>query len=195
MKHPLILAVGLASCLLANACGDAGPTPTAPTGPPSTEAATPAPPPPPLPSPPDSTPRPPATGTITMIGSSPGFGASLLVGECRFGNVTRTCVDGWQGTFTVSLDRDLVWAVLSVGFFEGPILCGYAADVQQLVPAGQTVTFRPSRISLSDEFGSFPTSCRLPATTTRMVAVLWSDADWTTQLTQELSGSFIFTRP
>jgi hypothetical protein len=88
----------------------------------------------------------------------------------------------------------MVWAVLSVAFYEGPILCGYAADGQQLVPAGQTVTFRPSWISLSDEFGTFPSPCRLPATTTRMVAVLWSDADWTTQLTQEFSGSYTFIR-
>jgi hypothetical protein len=129
-----------------------------------------------------------------MTGSSPGSGASLLVGECRFGTVTRACADGWRGTFNVSLDRDMVWAVLSVAFYEGPILCGYAADVQQLVPAGQTVTFRPSWISLSDEFGTFPSPCRLPATTTRMVAVLWSDADWTTQLTQEFSGSYTFIR-
>jgi hypothetical protein len=89
----------------------------------------------------------------------------------------------------------MVWAVLSVGFYEGSTLCGYAADVQQLVPAGQTVTFRPSWISLSDEFGTFPSPCRLPAATTRMVVVLWSDADWTTQLTQEFSGGYTFIRP
>jgi hypothetical protein len=128
-----------------------------------------------------------------MIDSSPAAGASLLVGECLSGNITRTCADGWRGTFDVSLDRDMVWAVLSVGFYEGPVLCGYAADVQPLVPAGQTVTFRPSRIFLSDEFGTFPSPCRLPATTTRMAAVLWSDADWTTQLTQEFSDSYSYT--
>jgi hypothetical protein len=130
-----------------------------------------------------------------MIASSPGPGASLLVGECRFGDVTRTCVDDWQGTFDVSLDREMEWAVLTVGFFDGGVSCGYAAAVQERILPGQTVAFRPSRISLSDEFGSFPTPCSLPATTTRMVAVLWSDADWTTQLTQEFLGSYIFTRP
>jgi hypothetical protein len=130
-----------------------------------------------------------------MIGSSPGPGASLLVGECRFGNVTRTCADGWRGTFNVSLDREMVWAVLTVSFYDGDVRCGYAADVQPRVSPGQTVTFRPSWISLSDEFGTFETPCRVPAKTTRMVAVLWSDADWTTQLTQEFSGSYIFTRP
>lgn len=190
MERPLLIAAGLVLCVLTNACGGAGAaTPTAPTGPSSNQAAA---------------PKPPlqnvatlvaATGTISMIGSSPGSGATLLVGECLFGNVMRTCADGWRGTFAVSLDRDMVWAVLSVGFYEGPILCGYAADVQQLVRAGQTVTFRPSWISLSDEFGSFPTPCRLPVTTTRMAAVLWSDNDWTTQLTQEFSGSYTFTRP
>jgi hypothetical protein len=189
MKRPLLVAAGLAVCGLVTACGGAGgATPTAPTGPPSTQAA--APPPPHNPAA-----RSAATGTISFLGSSPGFGASLLVGDCRFGNVTRSCADGWRGTFQVSLDRDMVWAVLSVAFYEGPVNCGYAADVLPLVPAGQAGTFRPSWISLSDEFGTFPSPCRLPATTTRMVAALWSDADWTTQLTQEFSGSYTFIRP
>jgi hypothetical protein len=190
MNRPLLAAAGLASCVLLNACGDGGgATPTAPTEPAALQATAPKPPP--------QTPatQASATGNISMVASSPGSGASLLVGECHFGNVARSCADGWRGTFNVSLDRDLPWAVLSVGFYEGPVLCGYAADVQQLVPAGQTVTFRPSWISLSDEFGSFPSPCRLPATTTRIVAVLWSDADWTTQLTQEFSASYTFIRP
>jgi hypothetical protein len=189
MKRPLLVAVGLVLCVLVNACGGAGgAAPTAPTEPPSIQAGAPKP-------PPQNAATRAANGNISMIGSSPGSGASLLVSECRFGNVTRTCADGWRGTFNVSLDRDMVWAVLSVAFYEGPILCGYAADVQQLVPAGQTVTFRPSWISLSDEFGTFPLPCRLPATTTRMVAVLWSDADWTTQLTQEFAAGYTFIRP
>jgi hypothetical protein len=129
-----------------------------------------------------------------MVGSSPVSGGSLVVGECRFGNVTRICADGWRATFNVSLDRDMLWAVLTVSFYDGAVLCGYAADVQPRVPRGQTVTFRPSWISLSDEFGTFASPCRLPATTTRMVVVLWSDADWTTQLMQEFSGSYTFTR-
>ena len=89
----------------------------------------------------------------------------------------------------------MVWAGTDRLFYDGNVRCGYAADVQKRVPPGQTVTFRPSWISLSDEFGTFSTPCRLPATTTRMVAVLWSDADWTTQLTQEFSGSYTFIRP
>jgi len=189
MKRPFLVAAGLALSVLVNACGDDGPTPTAPTGPPSTDAAAPTPP------PPGFTPRPPANGTITMTGSSPGPGASLPVGECLFGNVTRTCVDDWQGTFNVSLDREMEWAVLTVGFFDGGVSCGYAAAVQERILPGQPAVFRPSRISLSDEFGSFPRPCPLPATTTRMVAVLWSDADWETQLTQEFPGSYIFIRP
>ena len=190
MKRPLLVAAGLALCVLVTACGDAGSgTPTAPTGPSSTQTAA------PTPTPQAPAPRPAATGTISMIGSSPGSGAALLVGECLFGNVTRTCADGWRGTFNVSLDREMVWAVLTVGFLDGDVSCGYAADVQERIVPGQTVTFRPSRIVLSDEFGSFPTPCRLPATTARMVAVLWSDADWTTQLTQEFPGSYTFVRP
>ena len=188
MKRMLLVAAGLAWCVLVNACGDAGgASPTAPTDPSATQAAAPEPPPP--------TTQTGAAGTISMSGSSPGSGASLLVGECRFGDVTRTCADGWRGTFDVSLDRDMAWAVLTVGFLQGSISCGYAADVQERVPAGQTVTFRPSRISLSDEFGSFPSPCSLPATTTRMVAVLWSDADWSTPLTQEFPGDYTFIRP
>jgi hypothetical protein len=185
MKRVLLVAAGLAWCVLVNACGGAGSaTPTAPTDSSSTQSAAPKPP------PQDQA----AAGTISMTGSSPGFGASLLIGECLFGSVTRTCVDGWRGTFDVTLDRDMAWAVLSVGFFDGAISCGYTADVHELVPAGQTVTFRPSRISLSDEFG-FSTPCQFPATTTRMVAVLWSDTDWRTELRQELSGGYTFTRP
>ena len=188
MKRVLLVAAGLAWCALANACGEAGGgLPTAPTDLSSTQAA------PPEPSPPTTQRA--AAGNISMSASSPGSGASLLVGECRFGNVTRTCADAWRGTFDVSLDRDMVWAVLTVGFYDGATLCGYAADVQERLPAGQTVTFRPSWISLSDEFGTFSSPCQLPATTTRMVAVLWSDADWTTQLTQEFSGNYTFIRP
>lgn len=190
MNRPLLVATAVTSCLVANACGDAGgATPAAPTATSASQAA--APKPPPL----DAVSRSDATGIISMIGTSPGSGASLLVGECRFGNITRTCADGWRGTFNVSLDREMEWAVLTVSFYNGDVRCGYAADVQQRVPPGQTVTFRPSRISLSDEFGTFPTPCRLPATTTRIVAVLWSDTDWTTQLTQEFASSYVFTRP
>ena len=190
MKRPLLVAAGFALSALVTACGDTGSgTPTAPSQELATQSAAPKPP------PQNSAARSAATGSISMIGSSPGTGASLLVGECRFGNVTRACADGWRGTFNVSLDRDMVWAVLSVGFYEGTVLCGYAADVVERVSAGQTVTFRPSWISLSDEFGTFSSPCRLPATTTRMVAVLWSDADWSTQLTQEFPGSYTFVRP
>ena len=190
MKRALLVSAGLALLGLVNACGDGGgATPTAPNGPPATQTIAPAPP-----------PRNPgvasaASGTITMVGSTPGSGASLQVRECRFGNVTRTCADGWSGTFTVSVDRDMIRAVLTVSFYDGAVLCGYAADVQQRVPAGQTVTFRPTWISLSDEFGTFSASCRLPATTTRMEAVLWSDADWTTQVTREFAGAYVFVRP
>ncbi len=136
-----------------------------------------------------------ATGTIEMASSSPSSGASLSVGSCQFGAVTRSCVVGWVGTFNVSLSEELRFPVLTVAFYSGNVLCGYAADVKDRITAGQTVTFRPTWISLSDEFGTFLQACTLPVTTTRMVAVLWSDDDWATQLSQEFATAYKFVRP
>jgi hypothetical protein len=62
------------------------------------------------------------------------------------------------------------------------------------ISAGQTVTFRPTWISLTDEYGTFSAPCQLPATTTRMVAVLWSDADRTTGC-QEFATTYTFVTP
>ena len=188
-KRGLLVPAGLLSLALATACGDGGPaTPTAPSEPSSTTAVPPKP-------PPQGTATPfAAGGSITMVSSSPASGASLAVAECRFGSVTRRCADGWQGSFDVSLSRQMDWPVLTVAFFDGEVLCGYAADAQQRLPAGQTVTFRPTWISLSDEFGTFSSPCPLPATTTRIVVTLWSDADWTTPLTQEFAAHYTFIR-
>jgi hypothetical protein len=130
-----------------------------------------------------------------MVSSSPAFGASLSVRSCQFGAVTRSCADGWVGAFNVSLSGELRSPVLTVAFYSGDILCGYAADVRDRITAGQTVTFRPTWISLSDEFGTFSQACALPATTTRMVAVLWSDDDRTTQISQEFTAMYKFARP
>ena len=80
--------------------------------------------------------------------------------------------------------------MLTVAFYSGDVLCGYAADVRDRITAGQTVTFRRQWISLSNEFGTFSQTCALPATTTRMVAVLWSDDDWTTQISQEFTTTY-----
>lgn len=189
MTRALLVPVGLALLVVVNACGDSGGVPpTAPAGPTTPRPAAPSPPPEP-PAAPVA-----ATGTISFVSASPAFGALLQVRECVLGNVTRTCAEGWSGAFSVSLDRDMQWPVLTVSFYEGAVRCGYAADDQPLVAAGQSVIFRPSRIWLSDEFGTFSSPCRLPSTTTRMVAVLWSDADSTT-LTQEFAGAYTFVRP
>ena len=136
-----------------------------------------------------------ATGAIEMVSSSPASGASLSVRSCQFGAVTRRCADGWVGIFNVSLSGELRYPVLTVAFYSGNVLCGYAADVKDRITAGQTVAFRPTWISLSDEFGTFSQACTLPATTTRMVAVLWSDDDWTTQVSQEFPTAYRFVRP
>lgn len=136
-----------------------------------------------------------ATGTIEMVNSSPLSGASLSVRSCRFGAVTRLCADGWAGTFNVSLSQELRYPVLTVFFYSGDLLCGYAAGVRDRITAGQTVTFHPTWISLSDEFGTFRQTCALPATTTRMVAVLWSDDDWSTTISQEFAATYTFLRP
>ena len=136
-----------------------------------------------------------ATGAIEMASSSPASGAALPVRSCQFGAVTRSCADGWVGTFNVSLNDELRNPVLTVAFYSGDVLCGYAADVKERISAGRTVTFRPTWISLSDEFGTFSQPCTLPATTTRMVAVLWSDDDRTTQLRQEFATAYRFVRP
>jgi hypothetical protein len=130
-----------------------------------------------------------------MVNSSPASGASLFVRSCQFGAVNRRCADGWVGTFNVSLSGELRYPVLTVAFYSGDVLCGYAADVRDRITAGQTVTFRPTWISLSDEFGTFSQACALPATTTRMVAALWSDDDWTTHIRQEFTTTYRFVRP
>ena len=109
---------------------------------------------------------------------------------------SHTQLRGWLGrNFNVSLSGELRSPVLTVAFYSGDVLCGYAADVRDRITAGQTVTFRPTWISLSDEFGTFSQACALPATTTRMVAVLWSDDDWTTQISQEFTTMYKFVRP
>jgi hypothetical protein len=62
--------------------------------------------------------------------------------------------------------------VLTVAFYKDDMICGYAADVRDRIQAGEIITFRPTWISLSDAYGTFRQPCALPATTTRMVAVL-----------------------
>ena len=162
------LVSAIVSLTFVSACGAAGTTsPAGPTSLQTSKGGGSAPPPRLVP-----TSQSPATGAIEMVSSSPASGASLSVRTCQFGAVTRSCADGWVGTFNVSLSGELRYAVLTVAFYSGDVLCGYAADVRDRITAGQTVTFRPTWISLSDEFGTFSQACALPAITTRMVAVL-----------------------
>lgn len=185
------LVPAIISLTFVSACGDAGTTsPTEPSSLPTSDRGVPAPPPGLVPTSQTS-----ATGAIEMVSSSPDSGASLTVRSCQFGAVTRSCADGWVGTFNVSLNGELRYPVLTVAFYSGDVLCGYAADVTDRITAGQTVTFRPRWISLSDEFGTFSQACALPANTTRMVAVLWSDDDPTTQISQEFTATYKFVRP
>ena len=101
----------------------------------------------------------------------------------------RDCADAWQGAFDVLVDREMTHAVLTVGFYDGGTICGYAAGTMEIVPAGERVTFTARRIFLSDEFGTFTPPCSLPATTTRLVAELWSDSSsWANTLTREFDG-------
>jgi hypothetical protein len=93
------------------------------------------------------------------------------------------------------VDRSVPWAVLTVSFYDGDTKCAYAADTAPVVSPGTTVTFRPSWVFLTDEFGSIPRPCALPATTTRMVAELWTDADWSILLKREFSHPYTFVRP
>ncbi len=112
--------------------------------------------------------------------------------DCDYGGVTRACAEGWRGRFDVTLDRNLAWPVLTVQFYAGSALCGYAAAVQQEIVGGDVATFAPERIAVSDEFGTFRSQCALPVTITRMEAVLWSDADWGTEIRQELAATYTF---
>ena len=185
------LVSAIISLTFVSACGDAGTTSlTEPSSLPTSDRGVLAPPPRLVPTSQSS-----GTGAIEMVSSSPGSGASLTVRSCQFGAATRSCADGWDGTFNVSLNSELRYPVLTVAFYSGDVLCGYAADVKDRITAGQTVAFRPRSISLSDEFGTFSQACALPATTTRMVAVLWSDDDWTTQISQQFTTTYKFVRP
>ena len=120
-------------------------------------------------------------------------GAVLSIRDCQTGSAMRLCTDDWRGTFDVAIDRELRHVVLTAAFYQGDVLCGYAADTRDIVTAGQTVSFAPSTIYLSDEFGTFAQPCRLPATTTRIVAVIWTDNDWSSTLTQEFMVSYSLT--
>jgi hypothetical protein len=183
------LTMAIASLALISGCDAHGSSPTAPSEPRTSSIPALHPPPADSPGPASSSVL---TGAIEMVGSSPASGASLSVATCRFGAVTRTCAEGWVGTFNVHLSRELRYPVLTVLFYSGEVLCGYAADVRDRITAGQTVAFHPSWISLSDEYRTFSQPCPLPAQANRLVAVLWSDVDWATQIRREFTTTYTF---
>lgn len=174
--------------------GCSGPDRVPPTGPgpaqPPGETTTP--PAPPVPAP---QPTPTTTGTINLLRVSPDAGASLVVGTCRVGSVTRECAADWKGTFDVTVDRDVRDPVLTVSFFQGETRCGYAAASLTSVAAGVPTTFVPSTIFLTDEWGTPTPRCEFPARPTRLVAEFWTDADGTVGLKQEFALAYTFIRP
>jgi hypothetical protein len=182
-KHvPLapILVVVLSAC-----SGSDSAMPTAPSAPSSPSA-------PALPSPPTSGP---GSGTIFIRELSPAAGATLMVrSDCPAGHVTRVCAEDWRGTFDVLVDRDMTNAVLTVYFYDGQTTCGYTAGTLDIVPAGKRVSFSVYPIVVKD--GWFAQPCRLPFTTHRIEAVLWSDfSTWSNTLVQVFEGSYTFSSP
>ena len=127
--------------------------------------------------------------------ASPGSGATLAVRDgCVAGLVARTCTESWRGAFDVLVDLEMANAVLTVRFYDGDTLCGYAANTLNPVPANSRVTIEVGTIFLSDEFRTFRTPCRRPFTTNRIEAELWSDSSaWGSRtLVQLFPGSYTF---
>ena len=144
------------------------------------------------------TPTPPPTlsiGTIKLVSVSPDPGAALAVQRCVVNGLPRDCA-AWSGAFEVTLAGEIRWPVLTVSFYDGTTLCGYAAaTVGAALPAGVPTTFQPSSISLTDEWGTFKTPCPLPAKATRLVAELWTDDNWNFSVKQEFSLHYTFVKP
>lgn len=178
----LILVAVLSACR-----GSDYATPTAPSPPSS----------PPVPVPPSAPTSGPGSGTIAVGELSPAPGARLAVrSDCPAGSGTQMCIEQWRGTFDVIVDREMTNAVLNVRFYDGHTICGYGTTGFYVLPAGTHVSFTVTRIVLADEFGTFTQPCRLPATTNRIEAILWSDhGNWTNTLTQVFEGGYTFLSP
>lgn len=151
-------------------------------------------------SPPPTTPppaQPPSstTGTIALVGVTPEPGTSLTVAPCSRGGALRECAGAWSGMFEVTVNGAVESPVLTVRFYDGSTLCGYAGySWDAVLPAG-AATFHPKTIYLTDEFGTFSPPCALPAKATRMVAELWTEADGTFSVKQEFPISYTFVKP
>jgi hypothetical protein len=106
----------------------------------------------------------------------------------------QVCTDKWHGIFDVTVDREMTYAVLTVRFYDGQTKCGYGAGVLDIVPAGRPVSFSVEWVVLADVWLAQP--CRLPATTNRIEAELWSDSStWTNTLVQVFEGRYTFADP
>jgi hypothetical protein len=176
----LILVAVLSAC-----SGSDKATPTAPSAPSSPSAPVP-------PSPPTSGP---GSGTIAIRELSPAPGATLVVrSDCLAGHVTGVCAENWRGAFDVLVDREMPNAVLTVRFYDGQTKCGYGAGTLDIVPAGTRVSFSVHGVVVKDEW--LAQQCRLPATTNRIEAELWSDSStWTNTLIQVFEGGYTFSEP
>ena len=167
------------------ACSGGGITPFAPSAAPST---------------PQTSPSTPVqggagSGTITIREFSPSPGAIMTVSDCAGTPATRRCVEQWQSTVDVLVDRDMTNAVLVMTFYDGDRLCGLSANTADIVRAGVRETFTLSSINLSSGSPVLTNApCQLPARTTRIEVALWSDwSSWTNTLTIGLPGIYTFT--
>jgi hypothetical protein len=138
----------------------------------------------------------PGGGTIAVRELSPAAGALLIVpSNCPLsspGDLPRTCTQSWHGTFEVTVDRPMSNAVLTVRFYDGQTICGYGANVVDLVPAGTPVSINVDWVFLADQW--LPRPCRLPVTTNRLEVELWSDwSTWTNTLIRVFEIDYTFS--
>ena len=118
----------------------------------------------------------------------------MTVKDCAGTPTTRRCVEQWQSTVDVLVDRDMTNAVLVMKFYDGERLCGLTANTTDVVRAGIRETFTLSSISLSSGAPVLTNDpCQLPARTTRIELALWSDwSSWTNTLMVGLPGAYTF---
>jgi hypothetical protein len=153
------------------------------------------------------TPAPPPAGGVTLSGDivltsvHPPSGATLSVRDCGdrgHPGTSRLCSDDFRATLAVRIDRDMLAPVLTVGFYDGDVLCAYAAATLDALTAGEAATFTPAVTYFSwERWSGQPVTvqpCTTPVTTTRLVAELWSDASPGT-LTREFSRNYAFQTP
>lgn len=132
-------------------------------------------------------------GRIAAVSIQPDSGATMTVIDCQSTdgtNRTSFCAEQFRGLFEVMADRSARNPVLTVSFYDGNQLCGYAAATAAVLVADQPLVFGPSVVHLT-----MSEACALPLTTTRMVAEAWSDADWEFSLKGEFANRYTFRKP